>query len=384
MSQLEIHAYNVGFGDAILVRIPAEPATAARPFRDVLIDGGNSFMGEGGNDDELVTAMEAIHDLTGGRLDLYIMTHEHMDHVQGPGMLAKRKGKVFQADKVWMTASSEPSYYGDFPKARRRKRLADRFHNLLSEMSIKSLDDATQHELRTLLAINNPRKTADNVQHIREDITKPRHKPRYIHADLTQRYIKRNTPFDEAEIEIWAPEQDTSVYYGRMQHLSIANANGISIATPTVPPRGVSLAEFNRLIQSRRNGPIRNALMIDKAGNNSSVVFLMNWKGKRLLFAADAEEKSWRLMEDRGLRDPVDFLKVSHHGSGNGSPGHIFKTILAGRNGRRPVTLVSTDEGQYNKVPSDRLMKRLRDVSDLHDTRSKPRGEAVVIKFAPD
>lgn len=384
MAELEIHAYNVGFGDAILVRIPAEPATTESPFRDVLIDGGNSFMGEGGNDADLLKAMKAIHTLTDGRLDLYIMTHEHMDHVQGPLMLKKktqRNPKTFQAERVWMTASSAPGYYQEHDRARRRRNLAKNFRSLLSSMSLKGLDSGTQKQLRTLLEINNPKKTADCVELIRKEITKPRHRPRYLHADSTREFVRNSIPFKEADFKIWAPEKDTSVYYGRMRHLSLVNKEGISTTSAAIPPRGVSLVDFERLVTTRRNGPIRNALMIDKAGNNSSIVFMMTWKGKRLLFAADAEEKSWRLMENRGLNEPVDFLKVSHHGSGNGSPDHIFDTVLKGRHGRRPVTLVSTDEGQYNKVPSDPLMQRLHDVSDLHDTRSVKRGEAVVIRI---
>lgn len=381
MSNLEIHAYNVGFGDAILLRIPTEASNATFPFRDVLIDGGNSIMGEGGDDDDLLAAMEAIHDQTAGRLDLYIMTHEHMDHVQGPLLLKKKTGKTFQAERVWMTASSSPDYYATHPEAKRRFQQARSFRSIISKMSLKGLDGSTQQQLRTILTINNPRKTADCVKLIREGITKPRHKPRYIHADLTARFIKASTPFDEADFEIWAPEEDTSVYYGQMRHLNHANTGDTATVGAALPPRGVSLVDFNRLVKSRRRGPIQNALMIDRAGNNSSIVFLMNWKGKRLLFAADAEEKSWRLMEERGMNEPVDFLKISHHGSGNGSPEQIFDTLLAGRNGQRPVTLVSTDEGQYNNVPSDKLLRRLRGISELHDTRDKPRGEAVVIKI---
>ena len=74
----------------------------------------------------------------------------------------------------------------------------------------------------------------------------------------------------------------------------------------------------------------------DEAGsvvNNTSVVLLVNWRGKRLLFVGDAEwdtrfkegkkNASWNVMwhlHKAKLQEPLDFLKIGHHGSINATP----------------------------------------------------------------
>src|SRR5262249_50398320 len=62
-------------------------------------------------------------------LDLYVMTHEHMDHVKGLlyandklGLDLKKRLKVRQA---WLTASSASDYYDTHEAARKKKLEAD-------------------------------------------------------------------------------------------------------------------------------------------------------------------------------------------------------------------------------------------------------------------
>lgn len=382
MRDLEIHAYNVGFGDAILIRIPVEGG-GENDYRKVLIDCGNSLTKEGGNDDNLLLAMEAIHALTDGVLDLYIMTHEHMDHVQGLQLLKKRSNKVFSANRVWMTGSSQPGYYDTHENARKRFDLARDFLNIAKDLYGGALA-LRLPELETILAVNNPRKTADCVHLIREELTHA-DKVSYLNVDMDQNDVDDITPFDEAWFSILAPEEDTSAYYGRMQHLSVAGPAAAAAVTETVhqPPPGVSLSEFNQLVAARDRGLAANALMIDKAANNSSIVFVLHWQGRKLMFSADAEEKSWHFMRNRDLLEPVDFLKISHHGSHNGTPDHLFDTVLAGRDGARPIALVSTFPGQYNGVPLDDLLEKIATVADLRDTRDVHVGQAVVVTFPP-
>ena len=68
--------------------------------------------------------------------------------------------------------------------------------------------------------------------------------------------------------------------------------------------------------------------------NNLSVVLLIEWKKRRLLFVGDAEWEgefkegkhngSWNVMWEKHrkthLKEPVDFLKIGHHGSINATP----------------------------------------------------------------
>ena len=162
----------------------------------------------------------------------------------------------------------------------------------------------------------------------------------------------------------WAPEEDTSVYYGKFQTLDegvVASQNSSNSSTSPVttkqtpiPPPGVDVGAFLRLIDTRRSGIADNLLTIDKAANNMSIVFSLDWRGWRLLFSGDAEIRSWKTMAQKQVLKPVHFLKVAHHGNHNGTPAdEIFDTILPAQSpdGRNRLVAVSTWSNIYSGIP---------------------------------
>jgi hypothetical protein len=70
-------------------------------------------------------------------------------------------------------------------------------------------------------------------------------------------------------------------------------------------------------------------------------------------------------MRDKGVLSPVHFLKVSHHGSHNGTPSEsILENILPedrGGDPRERRAVVSTYKETYNNVPDPDTLKRLFD-----------------------
>ena len=126
-------------------------------------------------------------------------------------------------------------------------------------------------------------------------------------------------------------------------------------------------------------------LYIDRAANNASVVFALEWRGWRLAFPGDAELASWTLMKARGVLEPVDFLKVSHHGSHNGTPpDEVLDTVLPERRrgARKRVALVSTWPETYSGVPDEHTLARLRGrVDEIVSTTSVATGDAVTVEF---
>jgi hypothetical protein len=126
-------------------------------------------------------------------------------------------------------------------------------------------------------------------------------------------------------------------------------------------------------------------LAIDKAANNTSVVFSIQWRGWRLLFPGDAELRSWETMNRHRQLRPVHFLKISHHGSHNGTPtdGLLSKILPANRpDRRRREALVSTWPDTYSGVPDESALRRIRDRVDvLTSTRSVPAGASISISF---
>jgi len=80
MDKLRVRAYNVGFGDAFLISFPDQVPGGEIETRHILIDVGSV---SGGSRVYGAVMENVLEVLDGQPLDLYVMTHEHRDHVQG-------------------------------------------------------------------------------------------------------------------------------------------------------------------------------------------------------------------------------------------------------------------------------------------------------------
>ncbi len=373
-NRLRVRVYNVRFGDAILVTVPdRDPANGELTRRNILFDVGNSLTRAGGTDDVFKPVVrDIVEQLRGRPLDLYVMTHEHLDHVQGL-LHAERKVSTneslkekLKVDTAWFTASAAKDYYEHHPEAKRKKLALTKAYERI-EAHLRG--NPAAGPFRSLLDINNPRSTKDCVDYLRG--LAPQERTHYIHRqfDLTGRH-----PFREAHFEIWAPEEDTSHYYSMPTPMALeagARASGIGQRAMLVPPSGVDAGAFYDLVEARSHGFSDNLLAIDKATNDTSVVLMLEWRGWRLLFAADAQLKSWRTMEEKGVLKPVHYLKVSHHGSHNGTPapGLLDKLLpLPGGGRKKGRAVISTWEEQYNGIPHQPTNDKLRARSRLRST----------------
>lgn len=383
MSSLKIRVYNVLFGDAFLLSVPDVDENGDPVTLRVLFDVGNALAGAAGQDDVFEAVLRDIAaELDGNPLDLYISTHEHMDHIQGLLHGKKKLGIELKAKRVWMTASSAPDYYDRFEDAKKKLAAGLAVYEA-SERFLAAGPDSIPLGLATLLAINNPRFSRDCVDHIRGLCETPL----FVHREAD---IAGAHPFRRAKVRVLAPEEDTSVYYGRLGPRTLGamtgDANPVAAAkVPVLPPSGVAAGDFFDLVRFRSSGMMGNLREIDKAANNSSVVLELEWEGWVLLFPGDAEEKSWAIMERQDLLRPAHFLKVSHHGSINGSPEEAMEKVLPRQapDGRRRVVVVSTEVGAYSGVPDEARLRELGErVDEFHDTRQLPRGGFVDIEFA--
>ncbi len=373
LKSLRVRAYNVKFGDAILVSIPDKARNGKVTLRHILIDVGNVLSGEGGSDDVFVPILEDVLDVTGGNpLDLYVTTHEHMDHVQGL-LAGHRQGIDIKADYVWLTGSAKPDYYDTHPQAKKHFQRSLRAYESL-ERQLAAAPKAVNDRLFARMLNNNPRKTADCVEHIRNNVCDAEN-VHFVHRGYD---LKNAHPFKQAKFEIWAPEEDTSVYYGRFKPLALgfSGAGGggasASVTKRPAPPAGVDAGAFDNLVSLRETGAYDNLLAIDKARNNTSIVFSVLWRGWRLLFAGDAEIRSWKTMNKFNVIKPVHFLKVSHHGSHNGTPsGEILEALLPERApaGPKRTALISTCDDTYSGVPHEPTTSDLAGRCDILDTR---------------
>ncbi|HEY3421141.1 MAG TPA: hypothetical protein VGK23_11375 [Methanomassiliicoccales archaeon] len=345
--------------------------------------------GEGGQDSVFRPVIEnIIGELNGEPLDLYVMTHKHMDHVQGllysnqkvlPNHDLKDKLKVQHA---WLTASSAPDYGDAHPEARRKLDEAKACYGEI-ECFMAASGEPMPMAVMALMANNNPRDTSDCVDYIRSLAEHTW----YVHreSDLTDKHN-----FREAHLEILAPEEDTSDYYGSFQPVRLGVKPGKEkgkkpvLCTP-IPPSGVDAGAFYDLVTIRRSGSMENLLAIDKAANNTSLVLYLEWRGWRLLFPGDAEQRSWQVMDKQDLLRQVDFEKVGHHGSRTGTPSpEILEKILMidPPSSRRRYCAISTFDGTYGGVPDpDTLTEIERRCDELKDIRKVRKGEYIDIQF---
>jgi beta-lactamase superfamily II metal-dependent hydrolase len=357
---LRVRLYNVRFGDAVLVTVPDNGTT-----RHILIDVGNVLSGRGGDDAVFKPVVEAIRAELGGKpLDLYVMTHEHMDHIQGLPFAKEKDGLELNVDFAWLTASAAKDYYDKHPNAKKKKLEALAAYEQIAEY-LQASPDPT---LERVMLNNNPRSTADCVAYLRGLTEKTAYVYRGVDLDGTH-------PFEEAKLELWGPEEDTSSYYRSFQPLALGVDGGAEEPEPTLvtplPPSGVDAGAFYNLVDSRRAGLHDNLLAIDKAANNTSVVFSLEWRGWKLLFPGDAEQESWKMMGEKGVLDPVQLLKIAHHGSWNGTPqGTLLDAILPlpAPDGRERFAVVSTCPGTYNGVPHTDTLAELARRATLRST----------------
>jgi hypothetical protein len=219
---------------------------------------------------------------------------------------------------------------------------------------------------------NNPRSTVKCVDYLK---TLASERTTYIYrgCDLTGTH-----PFREATFDIWAPEEDTTDYYGQFRPMALgmvgmttpAGSGAKPMTVKPAAPKGVKQDDLDRLVDARRHGYVENLLAIDEAENNTSVVFCLNWRGWKLLFTGDAEVRSWKTMNKHNVLSPVHFFKVSHHGSANGMPTlDLLKRMLP--RDHEMEALLSTYPDVYSGVPDNGMVQMLETqgvkVRSVHD-----------------
>ena len=201
--KLRVRAYNVEFGDAILISIPQKDQDENEIYKHILIDVGN----RGTPDDNRLfkPVIENIKkELNGSPLDLYVMTHEHLDHVQG---LPYAEKKLYGDEKVLFNLL-KPSYSW-FPissdERSNAKLKMDEIKETLNNIdaylkSVEAMGVPIGTHFETLWAINNIGRTQDCVNYLLNFPGKG-----FVYRGFD---TKDHHPFKEVEIKIWAPEND--------------------------------------------------------------------------------------------------------------------------------------------------------------------------------
>ena len=334
--QLLVRMYNVGLGDCIYLRVPDRNKDV-----HILIDCGNKFSELELLGQRIAELKKDLPDAGGGkkRLDLLVVTHPHEDHHKG---FEEKFFKDLKIERIWLS----PAFDRLNPKAQGFHALQDAARRALQSLSEVALGEMKE-EVAELLSLSkdeaiemlcNTLPQANRIQSL------------YVSADTPQEQLQI---FEDQRIKlkVLGPMEDIDSYYLGGEGLLTARS-GLNPLDPvegygemfqdieTAPverPKNISSQDFRQLRSRVHANALAAAEIAGHAVNNLSVVLLLEWRGHRLLFPGDAEwngadkgkvkagrsNGSWNVMwqERRAdLSQPLDFLKIGHHGSENATP----------------------------------------------------------------
>lgn len=382
---ITLRAYNVLFGDALLVSWDE----ADGPHH-AWIDFGNFH-----NDPNAV--FEKIYNdvlqRTAGKLDLLVITHRHLDHMEGFFTLRKRFKADFTINRLWH-AHVTPAVDHIF-------KIAERSLRSMLPAAIPNSDSETGRTFRNNFGASGDKIRAQ-MDAILKDIGVPASRAFKIHAGLD---LKNALPpgLKALKIEVLGPESNSKLYLEPLTHalrargIAISSAAGGVIRTTKDDPfngaRAVKfaksplheLADFARLRRELQTGGLDVLGAVDTTRNNTSIVMRLTHGSARLLLVGDAEEMSWEIMRKNGATMTANVIKIGHHGSINASPSWSFTKVMPKKLPSN-AAVVSTDPNRFtgtNEVPKSEVLAgwrgRLTTATRLFRTDSKPLGESVAV-----
>jgi beta-lactamase superfamily II metal-dependent hydrolase len=337
--QLLVRVYNVGLGDCIYLRVPDTHRNV-----HILIDCGNKYSSINLLEDRIKELKKDLDKTKEGKrhLDLLVVSHPHEDHHKG---FEEEFFDDIKIDRLWLS----PAFSRENPQAKgfyALKDMAVRAISALNDLPESALDDM-RVELQELLqltksqAIDMLNNTLPQKNGIR---------PLYVTADTPQEELNI---FDDQDIKlkVLGPMSDIDNFYlggnGLMSTTDELTSNSLvegyqaiypdPAAVKVDQPRNISKQDFELLRSSVHANTLAVAALAGHVENNLSIVLLLEWHGKRLLFSGDAEwcishkgavqkgnsNGSWNVMWQERKADlslPLDFYKIGHHGSENATP----------------------------------------------------------------
>lgn len=373
---IEIRMYNVGFGDAFRITVRRGGET----WR-MLVDCGVHSHGAARPLKESVKNI--IDDLTqdcGGNphLDVVVATHRHRDHIRG---FADDVWAAVDVDEVWVPFVEDETD-ADANKLREAQtRTAQKLAMLIGERQQKLAANQTEAKLSLAKAMAMARNSRGNAKAtdrlLGRGITfaKPRHDVRYLpdidQSENTIRFDKCGVvahilgpPRDAAMLRKMDPPKNAGWLTLNLDDVVDAQLDDDddeaddTVATNGEAPRATDKPEkpsplFNQdfvltdlthvpadLIESKRKlrlhaltndiGLLAAASVLEQSVNNTSLFFVLDVAGVRLLFPGDAQYGAWESVRDDPksleLISNVDFYKMGHHGSHNATPMSFIET----------------------------------------------------------
>lgn len=385
---LEVRIYNVGFGDASLLTW-----NEGHEKKNIMIDFGNA---PSIKDEPYYSAtLNDIKRITEGKIDLLICTHQHLDHYGGLHSKIKEFRK-FKIKEILMPYIE--------PASKKKIRTVHEFvHNLLHS-KLGSDNIFKEHFItRDELVKENPVEGDKKWDAIAKLVKNENIHFLHRRSEGLGKLI-RQIGFRNLKLEVLGPEQDTSIYlsaaekwvknfisFSRISAGSLDKTLSITdtklkddIAVPISEIAKLKPEHFKEFI--KKNGDISE--YAERIVNNTSLVIRFDYLSKNksvsLLFPGDAQFESWQKIIEASKRNdqPItsQFLKVSHHGSHNGTSNSIVKNIFT-KDKKSNIAVISTLSGVYgsvNEVPSKKVLQILKNYATVYSTEKKKPGEPIL------
>jgi hypothetical protein len=399
-SRIDFRAYNVGFGDCLLLSFTYARAIDGRTERHVLIDFGTNKAARGGPSLRDVAAM--IEADTHGKLDVVVLTHRHRDHLSGfdPAIggqtIARLKPDAIVRPWTEVPDSAPPPSAGHggrglagplTVRSANQQRLLDildsggRFARELTMVPFAGRLSVAESALSGMAAmqIGNDRAIA-----ALNDLaaTGEAHYLRFgdpLALDMLPGVSV--TVLGPPDPDTWPAilrqaAQSTEYWLGAGGADPAALAAAAAGTAISVSGDGAGLLEpgpgrwlIDRLDDHLVRSAERLVHQLDGVLNNTSLVLLVEAAGHRILLPGDAEIENWSYALTAAPNHPaindslrgVELWKVGHHGSRNATPKLSLFPLLAQSPPTR-VAVVSTLVGFYDKtnpVPNQALLDRL-------------------------
>ncbi len=328
-----IRMYAVGFGDCFLVTVrrPDE-----RPWR-MLIDCGVHGMGRGDHPlseviDDIVAESRDEHGAS--FLDVVVATHRHQDHISG---FTDARWASVAVGEVWLPWCEDP---GDSIAQGLRTRLdaaartlALRFAAALPEAAGLAFNSLTNEKamatLREGFAGTPRREYLSTEKPARRELPGLRGGRVYLLGpSRSKEALVRMEP---PKAERWLDAPGTVRDGGESPFVPgfVFDETALRARFP-----GVELPEVSWLNLEAMPGDdgLAAASWLDRALNNTSILFVLEVGDLRILFPGDAQWGAWQpILADpdaRALLSRIDVYKVGHHGSHNGTPVSLSTDLL--------------------------------------------------------
>lgn len=375
---VRIRMYNVGFGDAFLVLIPANGKE-----RRILFDCGSI---QAAKDQPMASVVERIiEDVTDDdgvpRIDVVVATHRHKDHVSGFG---NAQWNDVEVKEVWMPWTEDPTD----AEGRRIRDIQSALALALNMSLAKPVAGLTPVELdarnramdvvANALSLTNEKEMKTLHSGFLGDPER-RFLPAKPKPDNNGRVLKTEV-LPGVKIHVLGPSRERDV----IRDMDPPKGESFlrmraSLDTNTSLPPAPFAVEFRRdeyagagtflptdRDKIKKAGSLTDlavAVALDKAVNGTSLMLMLEVAGTFFLFPGDAQWGTWQAaMQDpewQQMLKNVSFYKIGHHGSHNATPRDFVDEMMPDGICAMASTLTRTVWPDIPRIPLlDELAKK--------------------------